>query len=169
MTAVEPSPVRAWIALGGNLGDVAATLDTALREIDALPATTLMAHSRYYRTPAWGRTDQPDFVNAVAAVDTALAPAALLSALLDIERRAGRDRAADGERWGPRVLDLDLLLHGSAVVDVPGLVLPHPHLHERAFVLVPLAELAPALSIPGRGRVADLLAAVDAAGIEAIP
>ena len=162
-------PVRAWVALGANLGDVASTLESALRDIATLPATTLRARSRLYRTPAWGRTDQPDFVNAVAAVDTSLAPAALLAALLDIERRAGRDRSGEGERWGPRVLDLDLLLHGDATIDAPGLVLPHPRLHERAFVLLPLAEIAPDLQIPGRGRVADLLARVDAAGIEAIP
>lgn len=166
---MSAAPARAWIALGANLGDVVSTLRHALQDIAALPATTLRARSRFYRTPAWGRTDQPDFVNAVAAVDTTLAPESLLDALLDIERRAGRERSGEGGRWGPRVLDLDLLLHGDARVDSPGLELPHPRLHERAFVLVPLAELAPDLEIPGRGRVDRLLAAVDAAGIEAIP
>ena len=146
-----------------------ATLAAALPALAALPGTALLSHSRLYRTPAWGRTDQPDFVNAVAAVRTTLEPRALLAGLLAVERRFGRDRGAETDRWGPRVLDLDLLLHGDAVLDEPGLALPHPRLHERAFVLVPLAEIAPALTVPGRGRVADLLAAVDAAGIEAIP
>ena len=169
MSLPGAAPARAFVALGGNLGDAAATLERALRELAALPATTLQARSRLYRTPAWGRTDQPDFINAVAELHTSLSAPALLAALLGVERRAGRDRSAENGRWGPRVLDLDLLLHGDSVVDAPGLVLPHPRLHERAFVLVPLAELAPALAIPGRGRVDDLLATVDAAGIEAIP
>ena len=129
----------------------------------------MLRRSARYRTPAWGRTDQPDFINAVAAVRTTLAPQALLDGLLAIERRFGRERAATDARWGPRVLDMDLLLHGDAVLDTPWLTLPHPRLHERAFVLVPLAEIAPALLVPGSGRVDALRAAVDATGIEAIP
>ena len=113
-----------------------------------------------------GYADQPDFVNAAALLETTLAPRALLDALLAIERAHGRERAADGTRWGPRTLDLDLLLHGDLVIDEPGLVVPHPQLHARAFVLVPLAEVAPDAVVPGRGRVAALLGAVDAAGIQ---
>ncbi|HVI25111.1 MAG TPA: 2-amino-4-hydroxy-6-hydroxymethyldihydropteridine diphosphokinase [Xanthomonadaceae bacterium] len=153
--------MRAWVGLGGNVGDAAATLRAALPALDALPATRLLRASRLYRTPAWGLTDQPDFVNAVAELETALSPRDLLDGLLAVERAFGRERR---ERWGPRTLDLDLLLHGDVALDEPGLHLPHPHLHERAFVLLPLAELAPGMPIPGHGRVADFLTAVDAAG-----
>lgn len=167
---MSTTPVRAWIGLGGNLGDVPATLRRALDALSALPGTRLVAASRFYRTPAWGVTDQPPFVNAAVGIDTVLAPAALLAALLDIERAAGRDRTApDARRWGPRALDLDLLLYGDRFVDLPGLHVPHPHLHERAFVLVPLAGIAADVVVPGRGRVADLLAGVDATGIQALP
>src|SRR5690606_21690034 len=158
-------PVRACVGLGGNIGDVAAALRAALAALDALPGTRLLRASRFYRTPAWGVAAQPDFINAAAVVETTLAPRVLLEALLAIERDHGRERAADGSRWGPRTLDLDLLLHGDAVIDEPGLVLPHPQLHARAFVLVPLAEVAPGAEVPGRGRVDALLAAVDASGI----
>ena len=162
------APVDAWVGLGANLGDAAGAVRAALEALDALPGTSLVAASRLYRTPAWGVTDQPDFVNAVARVRTVLAPQALLDALLDVERRAGRDRRAS-RPWGPRELDLDLLLHGDASVDTPGLRLPHPHLHERAFVLVPLAELAPDLRVPGHGTVRDLVAAMATADIQALP
>ncbi|HET6434707.1 MAG TPA: 2-amino-4-hydroxy-6-hydroxymethyldihydropteridine diphosphokinase [Xanthomonadaceae bacterium] len=155
------APVRAWVGLGGNVGDAAATLRAALPALDALPATRLLRASRLFRTPAWGLTDQPDFVNAVAELETALSPRDLLDGLLAVERAFGRERR---ERWGPRTLDLDLLLHGDVALDDPGLHLPHPHLHERAFVLLPLAELAPGLAIPGHGRVADLLVAIDTTG-----
>src|SRR5690606_4564198 len=108
------APVRACIGLGGNIGDVEATLRSAFDAIAALPGTRLAARSRLYRTPAWGVESQPDFINAAALVETTLGPQALLDALLDIERMHGRVRAADGSRWGPRTLDLDLLLHGDA-------------------------------------------------------
>ena len=133
--------------------------NAALAEI---PATTVTARSRLYRSAPWGVTAQPEFVNAVAGLETQLGPCALLQALLAIERAAGRERG--GERWGPRVLDLDLLVHGETALDEAGLHLPHPHLHERAFVLMPLAEIAPGLDIPGRGRVAERLARADARG-----
>ena len=165
---IPGAPVIAYVGVGGNEGDVAATLEEARWAIDALPQTSVRRHSSTYRTPAWGRTDQPDFLNAVFEVQTRMVARVLLEALLGIEQRFGRVRRAE-DRWGPRVLDLDLLLYGDQVTDAPGLCLPHPRLHERAFVLVPLAEIAPALAVPGRGRVADLLAAVDASGIEAIP
>jgi len=160
------SPVIACIGLGGNLGDAAAILAGAFAALDALPGTHVLRRSRLYRTPAWGVTEQPDFTNAACALSTTLAADALLAALLDIERAAGRDRAAAAPRWGPRALDLDLLLYGEAVIERPGLHVPHPHLHERAFVLVPLAEIAADTVVPGRGRVADLLAAIDTRGIE---
>ncbi|ODS64800.1 MAG: 2-amino-4-hydroxy-6-hydroxymethyldihydropteridine diphosphokinase [Arenimonas sp. SCN 70-307] len=159
----------AWVAFGGNLGDVRATVAAALAALDAHPGIRVLGRSRFYRTPAWGVTDQPDFINGVVALDTTLSPRELLDVLLATELAFGRDRGDDAPRWGPRTLDLDLLAYADRVLDEPGLCLPHPRLHERAFVLVPLAEIAPALTVPGRGPVAGLLAAVDAAGIEAIP
>lgn len=158
---------RAWVGLGGNLGNVETTLMEALWAIDALPQTSIRAQSALYRTPAWGRTGQPDFLNAAVELQTRMTPRVLLEHLLAIEVRFGRVRGNE-ERWGPRKLDLDLLVFGDLELDEPGLHLPHPHLHERAFVLVPLAEIAPSLQIAGRGRVDQLLAAVDASGIEAV-
>ena len=154
------APVRACVGLGGNVGDAAATLRAALPALDALPGTRLLRASRLYRTPAWGVIDQPDFVNAVALLETTLAPRALLDGLLAIERGFGRERR---ERWGPRTLDLDVLRYGDTALDQPGLRVRHPHLHARAFVLLPLAEVAPDAVVPGHGPVAGLLAQVDAA------
>ncbi len=158
---------RARVGLGGNHGNVETTLMEALWAIDALPQTSIRAQSALYRTPAWGRTGQPDFLNAAVELQTRMTPRVLLEHLLAIEVRFGRVRGNE-ERWGPRKLDLDLLVFGDLELDEPGLHLPHPHLHERAFVLVPLAEIAPSLQIAGRGRVDQLLAAVDASGIEAV-
>ena len=158
----------AAIGLGANLGDAAATLREAIAELARLPRTELLRASRLYRTPAWGVTEQPDFINAVALVETTLSPRDLLDALLAIERSFGRTRL-DGERWGPRTLDLDLLLHGDAMIDEPGLRVPHPHLHERAFALLPLAEIAPESEIPGIGMVGKLAAGMAVDGIEALP
>ena len=160
-------PARAYVGLGGNVGDVETTLAEALWALDGLPQTRGRRHSGFYRTPPWGRLDQPAFVNAVAELQTRLAPAVLLEQLLAIEQRFGRVRS-ENQKWEPRTLDLDLLLYGDEVFDEPGLHLPHPRLHERAFVLVPLAEIAADLLVPGRGRVAQLLAAVDTGGIEAL-
>lgn len=154
----------AYLGLGGNLGDPAATLRAAIRALDSLPGTRLLAASRLYRTPAWGRTDQPAFVNAAAAVETALSPEALLEALLGLERQFGRERL-DAERWGPRTLDLDVLLIGDQVIDQPHLRVPHPHLHERAFALLPLAEIAPMATIPGHGTVQAVLAGMESGGL----
>lgn len=161
-------PVRAFVGLGGNQGDVETTLVEALWALDALPQTTLQRQSAFYRTPAWGNTEQPPFLNAVVELRTRVTAPVLMQSLLAIEEKFGRVRS-EAERWGPRVVDLDLLVYGDEVIDAPGLTLPHPRLHERAFVLVPLAEIAPGLVIPGRGTVAELLAAVDVSGIEAIP
>jgi 2-amino-4-hydroxy-6-hydroxymethyldihydropteridine diphosphokinase len=161
--------MQACIGLGANLGDAGATVQAALHALDELPRTRLLRASRLYRTPAWGNVDQPAFVNAAAVLDTDLDARALLDAMLAIERDFGRDRAADGSvRWGARTLDLDLLLYGDRVIDEPGLHVPHPHLHERAFALVPLAEIAPDLVIPGHGRVSDLVAAMVTGDIQAL-
>ena len=159
----------AFVGLGGNLGDATGRLRQALVALDGLPDTRVMRASRLYRTPAWGVTAQPDFVNAVAMIDTLLAPQALLQYLLQTERQAGRDRNADGgDRWGPRTLDLDLLLFGDGVIDLPGLTVPHPHLHERAFALVPLLEIAPDVQIPGYGAAAGLLAGLATVDMQAL-
>ncbi|MFO0744070.1 MAG: 2-amino-4-hydroxy-6-hydroxymethyldihydropteridine diphosphokinase [Myxococcota bacterium] len=148
-TAIS-SPPRgepAWIALGANLGDRRATLERALRWLGALPGTALEAASRFHATAAVG-PPQPDYLNAVARVRTALSPSRLLAALQSMEAAAGRVRR---ERWGARTLDLDLLLHGARIMVGPRLTLPHPHMAERAFVLVPLAELDPDLVHPRLG------------------
>lgn len=160
-----PAPVVAHVALGSNLDDPRRQVERAFAALEGLPGTRLLARSRLYCTPPWGIAEQPRFVNAAARLETTLAARELLDALLAIEQRAGRVR---GVRNGPRVLDLDLLTYGDVVASGPDLVLPHPHLHERAFVLVPLADIDPALEIPGRGRVGGLLAGVDAAGCVAL-
>jgi len=152
----------AFIALGANLGDPAATVKAAFAALANLPDSRIVHCSSLYRTAPVGMTEQPEFVNAVAELDTTLAPEAVLDALLDIEQRFGRIRA---ERNGPRTLDLDLLLYNDQFVDLPRLTLPHPRLHLRAFVLYPLAEIAPNLKIPGRGTVAAWLPAVANQGI----
>lgn len=151
----------AYVALGSNLDDPQAQVEHGLEALAGLPHTQLRGRSRLYRTRPWGVVSQSEFVNAAASLETALAPRALLQELLAIEARAGRVR---GVRYGPRTLDLDLLLYGDAALREAGLEIPHPRLHQRAFVLQPLADLAPELSVPGRGRVADLLARVDASG-----
>ncbi|SEK86371.1 2-amino-4-hydroxy-6-hydroxymethyldihydropteridinediphosphokinase [Pseudoxanthomonas sp. GM95] len=144
----------ACIGLGANLGDAEGTLRAAFAAIGALPGTALVAASPLYVTPAWGVEAQPDFINAAARVDTTLDAPALLAALLEIEHQFGRDRSRE-QRWGPRTLDLDLLLYGEAVIELPGLQVPHPRLHERAFALVPLADVAPELHIAGHGSVRE--------------
>lgn len=149
---------RAYVALGSNLDDPRGQVLHGADALSRLPHSQLLARSRLYRSMPWGVMEQPEFVNAAVEIETTLAPRELLEALLGIERGAGRDRS--GARWGPRVLDLDLLLCGDIVLDEPGLCLPHPHLHERAFVLRPLNDLAPDLEVPGRGRIRALLAGV---------
>lgn len=150
----------AYIGLGSNLDDPRRQLGRALEALAALPETRRVSVSSFYRSPPLGPADQPDYLNAVAGLLTRLAPADLLAALQAIETGQGRRR--DGPRWGPRTLDLDLLLHGSAQLATPELTLPHPGLRERAFVLVPLAEVAPGLRLPDGAAVARLAAAVDA-------
>lgn len=159
------SPVIAYVGLGGNMGEVAGTLAQAMVAVDALPSTRVKAVSSLYRTPAWGMEQQPDFINGVAALETMLDARDLLQALLHVELQFGRDRDA-GLRWGPRTLDLDLLLYGDRIVDVPGLRVPHPHLHERAFALVPLLQIAPDILIPGQGSARDALSRLKSPEIE---
>lgn len=143
---------RAYVGLGSNLGDREAALRSALE----LLGEDVVAVSTLRETEPVGYLDQPAFLNAAAALETALEPHALLERLLAVERELGRTR--DGPRFGPRTIDLDLLLYEDRVIDEPGLVVPHPRMAERRFVLEPLAELDPDLAVPGRGRVADLLA-----------
>lgn len=159
--------VVACIGLGANLGDAEANIQAAARALGALPGTHLLACSPLYRTPAWGNEAQPAFINAAASVETSLQPLELLQQLLDLERVYGRVRLP-GEHWGPRLLDLDLLLYGDQVVNLPQLQVPHPWLHERAFALLPLADVLPAAVIPGRGSVQNALACIDTCGIEPI-
>ena len=156
----------AYIGIGSNLDDPEKQVRGAIDALKRLPRTTFVRGSRLYRTAPWGKADQPAFVNAAAAVSTALSPRELLDALLAIERAHGRERG--GERWGPRVIDLDILVYGDARIDEPGLHVPHPHLAERAFVLLPLADLDPDLEIPGQGRVRALVDRVDTTGCTAL-
>lgn len=163
---MNDSPRVAFVALGSNLDGPERQVARAFDELARLPATTLTARSRLYRSAPLGGASQPDYVNAVARIETALGPHELLDALLAIERAHGRERRL--ERWGPRTLDLDLVLYGDAVIDEPGLKVPHPGLTERAFVLYPLAELAPELGIPGADTLQAALARVSAGGLTVI-
>ena len=158
--------IRAYIAFGANLGDPVAAFAEALQRLDALPDTRVVARSSLYRSTPVGVAGQPDYLNAVIALDTALAPRPLLEALLTIEHDAGRRRDFP---MAPRTLDLDLLLFDDDVIDTPRLLLPHPRMHLRAFVMAPLAEIAPDCRIPGRGSVAAWLPAVANQNIERLP
>jgi 2-amino-4-hydroxy-6-hydroxymethyldihydropteridine diphosphokinase len=158
---------EAFIALGGNVGDVRSAFERAVAMLCDGAAVRLTARSSDYRTPPWGVADQPPFVNAVIAVATSLPPHQLLARLQACERALGRDRVTE-RRWGPRAIDLDLLAYDDLVLHDPELTLPHPHLFERAFVLVPLAEIAPDRLIAGI-RVREVLERVDTTGIETLP
>jgi 2-amino-4-hydroxy-6-hydroxymethyldihydropteridine diphosphokinase len=155
---------EALLGLGGNVGDVRATLSEAIALFADGKDVTLIARSSDYRTPPWGVTDQPPFINLAIAVETRLSPRDLLTRALNVERALDRDRTRE-RRWGPRTIDIDLLAYDDVARDEPALTLPHPRLFERAFVLVPLAEIVPERVIAGR-RVRDALAAIDAGGIE---
>lgn len=156
----------AYIGLGSNQQDPVRQLHQALDAIAALPTTSLLAHSGFYRSAPVGYLDQPDFVNAVASVRTGLAPEALLHGLLDIEQRQGRQRTF---RNAPRTLDLDVLLYADREIDRPGLRVPHPAMHLRAFVLLPLLELAPECVIPGIGSARLAVAACADQELERMP
>ena len=150
---------RAYVGLGANLGPKEVTL---LRAVDLLavePGVEVLAVSQLHETQPVGNTHQPDFLNGAVSVDTSLSPRGLLDALLRVEQELGRVR--DDERWGPRTIDLDLLVYGDEIVDEPGLRVPHPRLHERRFALEPLVDLEPELVVPGLGAVSELLAQLD--------
>ena len=154
-----------YLSLGGNLGDPAKSMGAALRMLDGDADTRVTGVSSLYRTPPWGKLDQPDFLNAAAKISTGLQPRALLDLCLDAERRLKRVRE---ERWGPRLIDIDILVFGERVIHETGLEVPHPRMLERAFVLAPLAEIAPSLIVGGRS-ITDRLVAVDTSGIERLP
>lgn len=146
---------RAYVGLGANLGDRAATLARALELLAEAPQIEIVAVSSFRETVPVGYLDQPLFLNAAAAIETSLEPLEVLAVLLEIERRLGRTR--EGLRYGPRTVDLDLLVMDGVTLDEPGLTLPHPRLHERAFALEPLVEIDPSILVPGRGSVEQLL------------
>jgi 2-amino-4-hydroxy-6-hydroxymethyldihydropteridine diphosphokinase len=156
---------RVFLSLGGNLGDPAKAMGAALRLIEADPVTDVVAVSALFRTPPWGKLDQPDFLNVAAEVMTGLAPRAFLDLCLEAERRLKRERR---ERWGPRLIDIDILMFGERRISEPGLEVPHPRMSQRAFVLVPLVEIAPGLEIDGK-PISFHLDAVGRAGIERLP
>jgi 2-amino-4-hydroxy-6-hydroxymethyldihydropteridine diphosphokinase len=158
---------EALVALGGNVGDVRDTLDRAIAAFCDGEEVCLLARSSDYRTPPWGVADQPPFVNLCIAVETGLTPHALLARAQAVERALGRERSKE-RRWGPRPIDIDLLAYDDLALDSPDLTLPHPRLFERAFVLVPLAEIAAERMIGGI-KVSDALARIDRTGIELLP
>jgi 2-amino-4-hydroxy-6-hydroxymethyldihydropteridine diphosphokinase len=154
-----------YVALGANIGEPRRQLEAAIEELEALPETRLVRTSSFYRSVPVGYAEQPDFLNAVVQLDTGLPPEGLLDRLQEIEHRHGRERPFPG---APRTLDLDLLLYGEQVVATPRLTLPHARMHERAFVLQPLLELDPGISLPGHGSASILLHACHAQKIERI-
>ena len=156
---MAPVSSRACIALGANIGDPLRQIEAGFAALAALPGTCLLSRSSLYRSAPVGYADQPDFINAVAIIGTSLAPHALLDALLNIERVNGRVREFPN---APRTLDLDIVLYGDRVVRDPGLTIPHARMLERAFVMVPLAEVAPEMVVPGLGTVRQLADRVDA-------
>jgi 2-amino-4-hydroxy-6-hydroxymethyldihydropteridine diphosphokinase len=158
---------EALLGFGGNVGDVRAMLNEAIALFADGKDVTLLARSADYSTPPWGVTDQPAFINLAIAVETSLSPRELLTRALNVERALDRDRTRE-KRWGPRTVDIDLLAYDDVTLAEPSLTLPHPRLFERAFVLVPLAEIAPDRLIAGT-RVRDALARIDASGITRLP
>lgn len=166
--SVTPVRVPAYIALGANIGEPRRQIEAGFAALAALPDTRLLARSSLYQSTPAGYADQPDFINAVAAIETALAPQKLLAALLGIERAHGRVRDFPN---APRTLDLDIVLYADRVIHEPGLTVPHPRMFERAFVLVPLAEIAPEVQVPNHGMVRDLRARLTdvSAGLQQLP
>jgi 2-amino-4-hydroxy-6-hydroxymethyldihydropteridine diphosphokinase len=147
--------VRVYIGLGSNLEDPVAQVLEAVEELDMLPDSILVSRSSLYRGKPMGPADQPDYVNAVVAMDTLLSAADFLKELVRIEDLQGRVR--DGDQWGPRIIDLDLLMYGKEKINTPDLTVPHPGMHERDFVIIPLSELAGDLNVPGKGRLTSLI------------
>lgn len=166
--AETSKPVEAALSLGGNVGDVAAAFASALEALRAHPQISKLRASRIWRTPPWGKIDQPDFLNMAVAFETTLTPRELLERIRELENKAGRARE---ERWGPRTLDLDIIIYGEETIEEPDLQIPHPRAHERAFVLIPLAEVMPDARLDSRfgaQSVAEWAKACDAGGMIAI-
>ena len=155
--------MKAWLGLGSNLQNPVAQLKDALDRLGVAEGISMLQTSCLYRTPPWGDEQQDDFINAVVQIETSLMPLPLLRALQSIETTMGRQRS--GRRWGPRLIDIDLLLYGDQQLQSPELELPHPRMHERAFVLIPLCELDATVEIPGHGAAEDLLQKLDRSGI----
>jgi 2-amino-4-hydroxy-6-hydroxymethyldihydropteridine diphosphokinase len=151
----SPGGLDYWIGLGSNQGDRIARIREAIQRMGADPAMQVLRVSSLYRTAPWGDRSQPEFINAVVQLSSPLVPLAVLDRLLAMESELGRSRS--GRRWGPRVIDLDVLLAGDRILHLPRLILPHPRMHRRRFVLEPLQALAPDLEIPARGRISTLL------------
>jgi 2-amino-4-hydroxy-6-hydroxymethyldihydropteridine diphosphokinase len=158
---------EAWLGLGGNVGDSRTILDRAVAQLCDGKDIRLIARSSDYKTPPWGFKHQPPFVNLCIAVETTLSPRDLLARAQEVERALGRDRAHE-KRWGPRTADIDIIAYDDLTIDELGLTLPHPRLFERAFVLMPLAEIAPDLVIGGK-KMRQAAAAIDNAGVERLP
>ena len=159
--------IPAYVGVGSNLNDPAQQVRRAFAALEQIPDTRLVSTSALYQNPPMGPADQPDYVNAVAAVSTTLTASALLSELLAIEQHAGRQRN-DALPWGPRIIDLDLLVFGDRIIDDPELTIPHPGISERNFVLFPLLEVAPDLSIPGLGPVSGLAGRIDGSSLRRV-
>lgn len=162
---IDTVAVRAFVGVGSNLDDPPAQVRAAFTALDNLPQTRVVARSSLYRSAPLGPQDQPEFINAAVELETHLPPEPLLDALQAIETAQGRERT---RHWGPRTLDIDLLLYGGQVISTPRLKVPHPGLPQRHFVLYPLTELAPDLEVPGMGKVSQLAAMVEAEGIERV-
>jgi len=155
--------MNAWLGLGSNLQQPVTQIREALNRLKTLDGVEVLATSSFYRTPPWGDKRQDDFINCVVQIETSLNPVALLRELQSVENAMGRQRS--GRRWGPRLIDIDLLLYGDQQHQSEELEVPHPHMHERAFVLVPLSELEAGLEIPGRGSIGRFLKQLDCSGI----
>ncbi len=156
--------LMAYIGIGSNLDDPVRQVKEALEELDTIPDSVMISQSSLYVSKPMGPADQPDYVNAVAALDTLLSPEELLQTLQKIEQRLGRERG--DEHWGPRVIDLDLLLYGKKKISTDTLTVPHPGLHERDFVIIPLAEIAGNMNIPGNGLLSTLIAACESHSVK---
>ncbi len=155
--------MKAWLGLGSNLQQPVSQLKDALGRLGRVEGIQILKASALYRTPPWGDDQQDDFINAVVQIETDLDPIALLHVLQSVENKMGRQRS--GRRWGPRLIDIDLLLYGNQQFRSEELELPHPRMHERAFVLVPLCELEKTVTIPGHGVAQELLQQLDSCGI----
>jgi len=155
--------MKAWLGLGSNLQQPVSQLTEALNRLGAIDGLEILRTSSFYSTPPWGDDNQDDFVNAVVLIETSLDPLPLLRVTQSIENAMGRQRS--GRRWGPRLIDIDLLLYGDQSCQFDELEVPHPRMHERAFVLMPLSELDATLEIPGRGNTKKLLRQLDCSGI----